>query len=194
VSGLGEHEGDIETVTVRVTPELESVLSVRYEAHGRSRRFGREQVAFVNDPVTGKPTHPIVHAALHSHATFNAMGRSDQDWVVQHEVAGVITAVDLVGNDADGARWQPWDKATDSRVETVEQDWIRLQERLVSAARNDVDYWAIGLGANGSLQPLGCDEMTYLTALDLETGGAARRLATEMGQGRTATLPQVASR
>jgi hypothetical protein len=193
-SGLGEHAGDVETVTVRVTPDLESVLSVRFDAHGRGRRFGREQVAFVNDPVTGRPTHPIVRAALHSHAMYNAMERSHQDWVMQHQVAGVLSAVDLVGSDDGGARWQPWESATDSRVQFVGEDWIQLHEQRVGRPRNDVyDYWAIGLGADGSLQPLGCDEMTYLTALDLETGGA-RRLAKEMGQGRTATPPQVASR
>lgn len=183
ISSLAEHQGDFETVSVRVSPDLERVLSVRYEAHGNSRYFWPEQVTFVKDPVTGKATHPIASAALHSHATYNPTGYCPQDWEFLGELSGVMGPIDLLGKDfnldwcgggyaASSVKWRPWESPSSLKLvglhegEPVnDQKWVKFQGRFGMEQTNDVK------GFGGIRGTLAGDEQAYLHTLNILAWG-----------------------
>lgn len=103
VPSYAEHEGDIESITVRVDPELNAVRAVRYEQHGSSTRYAPEGVRF---DAGGR--RPYVGCALNSHASYNLAGRSGTYAVslVKLGPAGLVVGiVDFV--QTDGPQWNP---------------------------------------------------------------------------------------
>ncbi len=65
VPHYGEHQADLERLTVRVDVGLQRVLQVRFEAHGKATWFPATQVDFVAG------AHPRVLCALNNHALIN---------------------------------------------------------------------------------------------------------------------------
>lgn len=171
---IGEHQGDLEMVTVRVAADFSEVLSVRFENHGNSKHFFPAQVTFDQD-ATG--THPFVSSALHSHGTWNPSAYGTEDWesTNQNFLGGVI---DLFGSDLPGrtesgafdqfvggpgadVRWRPWDANTGASLTLIgldadgqpvnDQVWARFAGRIGAEQVNAVtDVFAIGVGAGGN--------------------------------------------
>ena len=100
VPHFGEHEGDLESLTVRLSADRQRILRVRLEAHGLSTWWEPEHLTLEAG------THVLVRAAHHSHALYNHTGRPVRDLVVLQPLRrwGVgVEAVDLIAGD--GARW-----------------------------------------------------------------------------------------
>jgi hypothetical protein len=85
---FANHEGDIEAVKVRVDPTFSRIIFVQTFAHGSAFSFTYPpgDIEFFPTatrypsgeiPANGG-SHPIIHSALHSHATYNPEYRSDR--------------------------------------------------------------------------------------------------------------------
>jgi hypothetical protein len=71
LSPFADHQGDLDTfVTVRVTPDLQHVLSVRLEGHGDASFYLPQEMEW-------QGTHVVVAAGLNSHASWNP---ADPKW------------------------------------------------------------------------------------------------------------------
>lgn len=71
---FGNHQGDIEGVTVRLNWDLTEVLSVRYAGHGHD-------LVYLPSNVLYDGTHPLVRCALNSHATYNPYSMSNEEFI-----------------------------------------------------------------------------------------------------------------
>jgi hypothetical protein len=122
------HQGDIECVTVRVTPGFNEIIFVRYEAHGDSIFYSRSQVEYL--PQT---TRPIVLSAYNSHGCWNpADGVKIKDGRIALDRAPLfLTFVDIVER---GRVWRNYPLAFAGLDETGEpindQRWARFAGRL----------------------------------------------------------------
>src|SRR5580658_5252766 len=99
---FAEHQGDVEGMTVRVTPDFSAVVQVRYEAHGDSTYYQPADVAFVNG-------HPLARLGLDSHASYNGVGKNDNDWITlaSYSAAGLgANFVDIITKA--GPMWTPF--------------------------------------------------------------------------------------
>ena len=79
----GEHEGDWEHITVRLSnasdPGSRAIAGIFYAAHGAAEGSWLTDQASGTTPVSGKyvllnETHPLVYAAWHSHASYEDTG------------------------------------------------------------------------------------------------------------------------
>ena len=95
---LAEHEGDIEGVSVRISPDFQKIIFVRFEAHGDSSYYAPNDVLFDG-------SHPRVSCALNSHSSYNPMGLNANDWIVLKDIGGLSEGVDVIN---DGALWRPF--------------------------------------------------------------------------------------
>jgi hypothetical protein len=85
---FADHEGDIEGVKIRVDPTFSRIIFVETFAHGTDFAFTYPpgDITFWPDVprypsgqiLANGGTHPIIHSALHSHATYNPAYRSDR--------------------------------------------------------------------------------------------------------------------
>src|SRR6266446_6623873 len=85
---FANHEGDIEAVKVRVDPTFSRIIYVQTFAHGSEFsftyppgdiEFWPAATRYPSGQVLGNGgSHPIIHSALHSHATYNPAYRSDR--------------------------------------------------------------------------------------------------------------------
>ena len=101
---FGQHQGDVETMTVRVSPDFSKILRVRYEAHGDDSWYAPEQVSYLFG------THPVGRISYHSHGTFNARCLVDNDAHVSRSYGACGFGVDFIDILAvGGPRWQPFD-------------------------------------------------------------------------------------
>lgn len=99
---FAEHEGDIEGVTVRVTPDLSRILHVQVAGHGKPTRIMPNELALDG-------THPIIRCAYNSHATYNGNDRAPVEWVVTTPYAALGFGVEFIDLTADiGPRWAPF--------------------------------------------------------------------------------------
>lgn len=64
------HQGDVESITVRVTPDLTKVIHVGMSAHGDYTYYLPDELAFET------VTHPLVNCAVFSHASYNSLDTS----------------------------------------------------------------------------------------------------------------------
>lgn len=100
---FAEHEGDIEGVTVRVTPDLSRILQVQVEGHG-------QPTCIAPNDLEMQGTHPVIRCAYNSHATYNAKNRQPTETVVNLTYAGLGFGAEFIDIIADnGARWAPFD-------------------------------------------------------------------------------------
>jgi hypothetical protein len=96
----GEHQGDIETVSVRVTPDLAQAMLVRLEAHGHSTYYGVDELDFADG-------HPIVCSVLNSHGTYNGRGKMPaNDWFQVETHAPFVAFIDMIGQES--YQWCPF--------------------------------------------------------------------------------------
>lgn len=93
---FARHEGDWEHVTVRLAPSLDTIIGVFGAAHGNSTFY-----SVASGVISFDGTHPIMYAALNSHATYPTEGvRSNSDittfpvfsilWLKDADVTGDI--------------------------------------------------------------------------------------------------------
>ena len=64
------HQGDVESITVRVTPDFSKVIHVGMAAHGDYTYYLPDELAFEST------THPLVSCAVFSHASYNSLDAS----------------------------------------------------------------------------------------------------------------------
>ena len=95
---FAEHEGDIEGISVRITPDFKKVVFVRYEAHGNSSYYAPSEVPF-------EGSHPIVWCGLYSHSSYNPMGLNVNDWIDLQDIGGLAEVVDIVNA---SIMWRPY--------------------------------------------------------------------------------------
>lgn len=95
---FAKHQGDVEGVSVRITPDFQKIIFVRYEAHGNSSYYAPGDVPF-------EGSHPQVSCALNSHSSYNPEGLNANDWIVLKDIGGLSEGVDIVNN---GAIWRPY--------------------------------------------------------------------------------------
>jgi hypothetical protein len=167
---LGEHEGDLETITVRVTPDFADVLSVRYGSRG-DRYFSPAQVTFTRDANDNATQHPIAAVALHSHVPWNPSAYNPQDWEYLTQVEGIGGAIDIIGSALPGRAsmyrccgWRPWEPGSlrliglDENGDPVNEEvWAKFAGRLGATQENALDnhaIYGIGLGFLGDPEDL----------------------------------------
>jgi len=85
---FANHEGDIEAVKIRVDPTFSRIIFVQTYAHGSDFSFTYPPgdieffptaTRYPSGQIIGNGgSHPIIHSALHSHATYNPAYRSDR--------------------------------------------------------------------------------------------------------------------
>jgi hypothetical protein len=112
---FARHEGDWEHVTVRLSPDMETVIGVIGAGHGDSKYYSVQA-----GEVTFDGTHPRMFAALNSHATYPTAGvRSNVDittfpvlsvlWLKDADITGDVD-VNTYESDPvfDSIVWKTW--------------------------------------------------------------------------------------
>ena len=101
LNDYGRHQGDIESVAVRVLATApDRILAVGYEQHGTKSWF-------VPGQYEADGEHPIVRAALNGHASYNAIHMNEEDWIVTGGMSGIVDIVDVVHRKPT-ALWKPY--------------------------------------------------------------------------------------
>lgn len=70
IDEYAEHQGDVENITVRVTPDLARIVCVGFSAHGDFSYYLPQDLEFE------AATHPVVSCAAFSHASYNRLDTS----------------------------------------------------------------------------------------------------------------------
>ena len=167
---LAEHQGDWEGFTLRLTPDLKTMIYGVTEAHGNQHKYP----AFQMDWTDG--THPQLRLGLDSHGVYNGKGKNDNDWIVLSE-NGPNECVDIITKD--GPVWQPWKLPASTRP-------FRLFGRT-----NDNNLigetWANFHGRMGSHKTNGADKVLDVSGGGLD-GGQAFIAGSEMALTGAVTL------
>jgi hypothetical protein len=138
----GEHQGDIEGITVQVTPDFQKILQVIYEAHGNPTSFDVSKIEFEQE------THPKVLCAYNSHATYNSLHINDLTDVVLEDYSIMEVGVkftDVVS--PKGSFWRPFDYRSGQAVSNNHLIFVGLDEN--DQPIND-QYWAKFKGKIGA--------------------------------------------
>ncbi|HXS68314.1 MAG TPA: Vps62-related protein, partial [Candidatus Polarisedimenticolia bacterium] len=98
LNDFAKHEGDVEGISVRITPDFSKIVFVRFEAHGDSSYYAPNDVLFDG-------SHPRVSCALNSHSSYNPKGFNANDWIVLKDIGGLSEGVDIIN---DGPIWRPY--------------------------------------------------------------------------------------
>lgn len=85
---FAEHEGDIESVSVRVSGDFNTIIQVRMEAHGYSTYYEPNDLDF-------KDQHVLVRSALNSHASYNGKGKPVADTVILKDISILGLGIDV---------------------------------------------------------------------------------------------------
>jgi hypothetical protein len=133
---FARHEGDWEHVTVRLSPDLETVIGVFGAAHGDSKFYSIE-----SGDIHFEGTHPRMFAALNSHATYPTEGvRSNVDittvpvfsilWLKDADVTGNVD-VNTYETDPvfDSIVWNTWNNVlwVDNPVDSIDaHKWLNF--------------------------------------------------------------------
>lgn len=122
LNDLGQHEGDLEWVSVLLHKDLHTVLAVGYAAHGHTRYHSPQNCRW-------RDGHPLVWVALNGHS-------SAPHWNprVQFKVPGLFSVLDLFT--VDGPCWQ-----AAQLVYLPDQPWAAFQGRLGTDRENSIGNW-----------------------------------------------------
>lgn len=127
VNNYGQHQGDLEWITVRVSLDFSQILGVGYAAHGVVKMYEPREFS-------AEGSHPIVKCALHSHASRN-VSDCEAELVFTYKVPHVFAAADMVSHK--GVQWRPHETndfvllGLDDRGEPVnEHKWVKFHGRL----------------------------------------------------------------
>lgn len=162
VKDYGIHQGDIESIGVRVTPDLERIIAVGYEHHG-------DRIYYAPGDFPAEGDHPIVRCALNSHACYNGKSHDpDHDaYIVTAAGAGFVDIVDVISN-ARGAHWRPFETGSflfvgldDDGNPVSDQSWVKFQGRL---GREQTNTLTVATNLDGS--PLSEIETAYVKFID----------------------------
>jgi hypothetical protein len=132
VSNYGEHQGDLERVTVRIRSSLNGYRASRvtYEQHGNLHSFD------VNDVELVGKTHPVAAVGLGQHPTYNPLAHGGPG--EHHLVVEDIWAAHMVDVISDaGWRWKPWadgspmiEVGIDGEEPVNDQIWAKFEGRF----------------------------------------------------------------
>jgi hypothetical protein len=150
VPHFAEHQGDLECITVRLTPDCKKLLALRYEQHGVSQWLAPDAVEFAAG-------HPVVRCALHSHASYtgrgtvsagcDAQGRAES-YYPKASCKALGTGVELVDMVSDGGpQWQPY--AQDSAGHTTPNGQLLLLDRQADGTPHNGQMWSAFAGRLG---------------------------------------------
>ncbi|AGH96667.1 Vps62-related protein [Pseudobdellovibrio exovorus] len=130
----GEHQGDLECVTVRLAPKNNDefyISEVMYEAHGNTEKYSSGEFYC-------EGTHPVAYASLNGHGTYN--GLAYNHYKDLGGMAGFVIVTDLLDNK--GPKWRPWQSSefkqlrlTDDMGPTTEH-WVKFKGRLGAQQKN----------------------------------------------------------
>ncbi len=133
-SNWGEHQGDIERVTVRIRPDgagQYTLVNITYEAHGTPSTFTPGEVELVAD------THPVAYIGLNQHPHHNRKGETGESrLLVPGQDFKICQILDVISDE--GIHWQAWtgDEAQMKEIglrngEPInEQRWAKFSGRL----------------------------------------------------------------
>jgi hypothetical protein len=150
VPHFAEHQGDLECITVRLTPDCKKLLALRYEQHGVSQWLAPDAVEFAAG-------HPVVRCALHSHASYTGQGRVQAGHDAQGRAEGYyanarcralgagVEVVDVVSDN--GPLWQPY--AQDSAGHTDQNGQLLLLDRQADGTPHAGQRWSAFAGRLG---------------------------------------------
>ena len=165
---FGEHQGDIESVCVRLTPDLQRITHVTFEQHGKPEMIPAQRVMLTDG-------HPLVRCALEDHATYNAYGleaeaRIEHTEETRQPIPGFgVAFIDLVSSN--GALWAPHaleQKQASSFVfvgldkcgqPINQQAWTGFAGTIGARRRNDF------AGAQGIDKPLSFLQRTFVDSV-----------------------------
>ena len=144
---FAEHQGDLESLTVRVSADFEHLLGVRTEAHGHSTYLRP-------DAIEMEGSHPIVRCALNSHATYSGKGCQDDTVFVTQPFTAFGIGVDMVDvTSRRGPVWRAFEAPSCLRLVGLDDAGAPIGSQLWSAfaghlgARRDNQFrGARGLG------------------------------------------------
>ena len=130
LNDYGRHQGDIESIAVRVlASKPDNILAVGYEQHGSKTWFKPGQYEADGD-------HPIVRAALNGHASYNAITMNEEDWIVTGGQSGIVDVVDVIHRKP-SAVWKPYDGGElvligrgDDGAPLTDQRWVTFCGRF----------------------------------------------------------------
>lgn len=115
---FADHQGDIESISVRVTPDFQRVIFVRFEGHGHSHFTKPEDAQFIG-------THVAVLSALNSHANYNAKAYPRHHQHVEARISALGFGIDVLDiTDATGPTWAPF--AVDAQGQTHDVGALRF--------------------------------------------------------------------
>ncbi|KFF65522.1 hypothetical protein IW01_17905 [Pectobacterium brasiliense] len=96
----GEHQGDLERVSVRLAKDHTSeyyISEVGYEAHGHLTWYKSGE--FLSEG-----THPVVYVALNGHASYNGLYHTDL--ITLDGMPWAVFIIDAINSK--GVKWRPW--------------------------------------------------------------------------------------
>jgi hypothetical protein len=94
---FGEHDGDWEHITVRVTPDGQRLIGAFYAYHGDTAWYPAAELTLVDG------THPAVYSAVYTHGSYPC-----PQILARFELDLGVPWIKLVDVAAGGARWDPW--------------------------------------------------------------------------------------
>ncbi|KAK9804367.1 hypothetical protein WJX72_009427 [[Myrmecia] bisecta] len=158
VETYGTHQGDVERVVVRLSPDYSTILHVGFEQHGTLHWANKSSVRFENG------THPVSKVALNGHANYDAGSIGGKDWggnvngssgdpdvwysmIADNSFAQVIDLLPADGGVA-GAVWRPFEQPSQLvRVDLTVADAVDPIDRLVDTLYGQT--WALFRGHLG---------------------------------------------
>ncbi|KAK4941310.1 hypothetical protein LTR10_018720 [Elasticomyces elasticus] len=138
LESYGDHQGDLEWLVVRLSPDLETIRGVGYEAHG--------EVTWYNPGAyQTEGQRPIVRASRCGHGCRNGLGKNPIDWIDLGGQSGAAEVIDLFSQS--GNEWRPFDLndgvraiGLDSAGQPInDQVWAKYRGRLGRQNHNNLE-------------------------------------------------------
>jgi hypothetical protein len=129
VNDFGIHQGDLETIVVRLVPQGTggySVLDAVYSAHGNESYLPTQRIEWSG-------THPVVDVALNLHGSYSMKAQGDT--VTDFEQPGILAIIDSMATG--GVEWATYNSAQvlqlgldNNNVPVSDQVWAAFAGRL----------------------------------------------------------------
>lgn len=111
IESFGEHQGDLERITVHVTKDLKQIIKVNFAHHNDDTDYTPNQVNFEDG------SHPVVRVGLNAHPSYNAqVFNTSFVQTFDYDVKVFKThlyAIDVIGDpfgNRAGPVWKPYEQ------------------------------------------------------------------------------------